>query len=300
MFVRNVVATLSLLINGFAQAQTPLTQSLSFDVLVEAGIRFRQDQIDWNIGNLPTDILSELDYKDIKISQPVFAVSVLGPYNIVVKGQYADGDINTGLVYDYDYNGSRSDIYLLSKNSLKGNVTDLNLQISKGFFLNNLSLSVDLGWSEYKQKLNSFDGFQLIPNYGAFNGLDNHYDVMWQGKFLGTTLGFDITKKWYVDLGLRYHFFEYKAVADWNLRKEFAHPLSFEHLINAEAWEGSLAVLYKFNKYYALKLFYNNLLAKGENGTDLTYFNNNSVGTYFLNEVNWQSKQYGVGLSYKF
>ncbi|MCB1657067.1 MAG: hypothetical protein H6997_03475 [Moraxellaceae bacterium] len=298
--MRNVVATLSLLINGFAQAQTPLTQSLSFDVLVEAGIRFRQDQIDWNIGNLPTDILSELDYKDIKISQPVFAVSVLGPYNIVVKGQYADGDINTGLVYDYDYNGSRSDIYLLSKNSLKGNVTDLNLQISKGFFLNNLSLSVDLGWSEYKQKLNSFDGFQLIPNYGAFNGLDNHYDVMWQGKFLGTTLGFDITKKWYVDLGLRYHFFEYKAVADWNLRKEFAHPLSFEHLINAEAWEGSLAVLYKFNKYYALKLFYNNLLAKGENGTDLTYFNNNSVGTYFLNEVNWQSKQYGVGLSYKF
>lgn len=295
--MKSIVAALSLLMVGFAHAQT---QSLDVDVLIEAGIGYRQDQLDWNIGNLPTDILSELQYQDIKASQPVVAVSILAPYNIIVKGQYADGDINTGLAYDYDFNGSRSDIYLLSKSHLKGSLTDLNVQISKKYFLNNLSASVDVGWSKHQQKLNSFDGFQLIPNYGAFNGLDNHYDVMWQGKFLGTTLGFDITKKWYVDLGLRYHFFEYKAVADWNLRKEFAHPLSFEHLINAEAWEQNLAILYKFNKYYTLKLFYNNLLAKGEDGTDLTYFNDNSVGTYFLNKVNWQSKQYGVGLNYKF
>ena len=295
--MKNIVAVLGLLMVSFAHAQT---QSLNVDVLVEAGIGYRQDQLDWNIGNLPTDILSELQYQDIKASQPMVAVSIFAPYNMIVKGQYADADINTGVVYDYDFNGNRSDIYLLSKSHLKGSLTDLNIQVSKKYFLSNLSASIDVGWSKHQQKLNSFDGFQLIPNYGAFNGLNNNYDVMWQGKFLGTTVGFDITKNWYIDLGLRYHFFEYKAVADWNLRKEFAHPLSFEHLINAKAWDGSLAVLYKFNKYYALKLFYNNLRAKGENGTDLTYFNNNSVGMYFLNEVNWQYKQYGVGLNYKF
>lgn len=300
MFLKNIVTVLSLLVVGFAHAQTQLAQPLDFDVLVEAGVGYRQDTLDWNIGNLPTDILSELQYKNIKISQPVLAVSILAPYNMVVKGQYADANIDTGVVYDYDFNGSRSDIYLLSKNNLKGRVTDFNIQISKEVFLNNLLASFSVGWSRHQQELNTFDGFQIIPNYGAFNGLDNHYDVTWQGKFLGTAVGFNITPHWSIDVGVRYHFFEYKAAANWNLRKEFAHPLSFEHLINAEAWEGSLAVFYKFNKHYSFKLFYNNLLAKGKDGTDLTYFNDNNVGAYFLNEVNWHSKQYGVGLGYKF
>ncbi|HNJ87474.1 MAG TPA: hypothetical protein PKU92_12885, partial [Agitococcus sp.] len=97
--MKNIVAVLGLLMVSFAHAQT---QSLNVDVLVEAGIGYRQDQLDWNIGNLPTDILSELQYQDIKASQPMVAVSIFAPYNMIAKGQYADADINTGVVYDYD------------------------------------------------------------------------------------------------------------------------------------------------------------------------------------------------------
>lgn len=75
------------------------------------------------------------------------------------------------------------------------------------------------------------DGRQTIPagDAGPIAGLDTHYDAEWQGPWLGFTMLMDTTDRTRVTLDVEYHYADYRAEADWNLRTDLAHPLSFIH-----------------------------------------------------------------------
>lgn len=270
---------------------------------VDAGIIYRQDKMTWRIGNAPTTVLSEIEYK-INAVQPKLAMNVTAPYHLALQIYYADGDIKAGEAYDGDYDESLASLYLLSKSDVIGSVNDWGVMFSKGYSLKKISATVDVGWSRHKQNLNMINGFQLVPDekpyYGSISGLNNSYDTQWQGFFWGAGLSIASDVHWQFEANIKQRFFSYNAEANWNLRKEFSHPLSFEHQINANAYEGSLAAVYHINNKCSLKSFVTVLAAKGKSGIDTTYFGSGNAQVYFLNHVSWHSRQYGIVLDYKY
>jgi len=101
---------------------------------VDAGIIYRQDKMTWRIGNAPTTVLSEIEYK-INAVQPKLAMNVTTPYHLALQIYYADGDIKAGEAYDGDYDESLASLYLLSKSDVIGSVNDWGLMFSKGYSL---------------------------------------------------------------------------------------------------------------------------------------------------------------------
>jgi hypothetical protein len=300
LFRFGVLSLLS--VSQFAHADTPLLSSLNIET--EASLIARQDNLVWNIGTTPSDILSELEWKNIKATQAALSTTVRLPYNFVVKGFYAYGNINKGLAYDADYNGQRDDLYLLSQSDINGSLRDMSIELSEDYQLNsNVNTSVEVGWSKHQQQLNMLNGFQLVPSnapfYGPFKGLNNQYDTQWQGFFLGATLVWLKEANWQFEVSAKHHFWNYEAVADWNLRKEFAHPVSFEHETNAKGYQGDVVIRYNINRQFGIKIFCSVLSARGENGIDVTYFNKGGVQSYFLHQVEWQTRQYGMTLNYQ-
>ena len=97
-----------------------------------------------------------------------------------------------------------------------------------------------------------------------------------------------------------YHWADYYAEADWNLRTDFKHPKSFEH--EADGW----GVVFRTGGDYALNntwsLNFNWDLQKWETdeGIDRTFFSNNTVGQTQLNEVNWESFSLRLGATARF
>ncbi len=270
---------------------------------VDAGMIYRQDKMTWRIGNAPTTVLSELEYKTNAV-QPKLAMSVTSPYHFALQIYYADGDIKTGEAYDADYDEPLASLYLLSKSNVIGSMSDWGLMFSKGYSLKNVSATIDIGWSRHKQNLNMINGFQLVPDeepyYGPISGLNNSYVTQWQGFFWGAGLSIASDVHWQFEANIKQRFFNYNAKANWNLRKEFSHPLSFEHQINANAYEGSLTAIYHINNKCSLKSFITVLAAKGKNGIDTTYFDNGNAQVYFLNHMSWHSRQYGIVFDYKY
>lgn len=270
---------------------------------MDTGVIYRQDKMNWHIGNAPTTTLSELEYK-MKAVQPKLALNVTAPYSLALQIYYANGDIKTGEAFDSDYDEQFSTLYLLSKSNVIGGMKDFGGMFSKEYSIQNMNASIDVGWSRHQQSLTMIDGFQLLPDeapyYGAIGGLNNHYNTQWQGFFWGAGLSVINGVDWLFKVNVKQYFLNYKAKADWNLRKEFSHPLSFEHQINANAYEGSITAVYRINKKCNLKTFITLLSAEGNNGSDVTYFDDGSSQVYFLNQVNWQSTQYGMVLDFKY
>ena len=147
-------------------------------------------------------------------------------------------------------------------------------------------------------------GFQVIPEdepfYGAFGGLNNRYDAEWKGLWLGIASQFALAQQWTLSTDLKYHRVDYAADANWNLRKEFMHPLSFEHQAKGVGVEAAVAVSYPMSTHTKLQFLMQYQKWQTSTGQDNTYFVAGTTSTYVLNQVNWHSQSYGLSLIYQF
>jgi len=107
------------------------------------------------------------------------------------------------------------------------------------------SLIPMVGYSLHYQGLHMTDGNQILwdgtyaqmydPSLpatvplGPFPGLDSNYDAKWWGPWLGLDMLLDFNKRGSAFARFEYHFVNYFGQANWNLRDDFAHPVSFEH-----------------------------------------------------------------------
>jgi len=149
-------------------------------------------------------------------------------------------------------------------------------------------------------------GEQLIsggvarPTAAAIDGLDSNYTAYWYGPWLGTDIVYQLNQTLTIGGGFEYHWINYFAQADWNLRSDFEHPVSFEHAATGSGIVWDINGTYQLNSEWQLTM--NVLLQrwKAEDGSDRTFFTDGSVGKTRLNQVNWSSYALMTGLLYHF
>jgi hypothetical protein len=277
-------------------------------------IGYRNDDLDWNIagdssGNNP-NILSELTWSDLEIFQLEFAVERNFPNRLKLKGSLAYGFIFDGENQDSDYLGNNRTLeFSRSNNSADdGNTSDVSIGLGYSIPLLREDFIVTplVGFSFHGQNLTITEGFQTIPLLGPFPGLNSSYDARWYGPWVGLELNARIYNRDGTSLaheilfGIEYHWADYYAEANWNLRAVFAHPKSFEH----EA-DGSGIVLGAGYNY-----FFNPQWSLGISGKYQEWETDPSIHRIFLavggevetrlNEVNWESFSLMFGVTYRF
>lgn len=270
---------------------------------------YRQDRLDWTIaGNLNGEnpnILSELAWKDLQIYQIKTNGSVIIDKQFRLEGYYGYGWINDGKNQDSDYAGNnRTFEFSRSNNTSDGdNVSDWSLGL--GYQLNlgkveylacdDLALTLLGGYSHHEQNLKMTNGFQTIPATGAFDGLNSTYQAQWKGPWLGAELE-SPSGKFTTLLRIEYHWADYLANADWNLRDDFAHPVSYTHTADGKGVIASFGVGYNVRPNWLVFLKTDIQDWDTTPGIDRTFFSDGDTSDTQLNKVRWQSSAIMIGL----
>ncbi|MFK5926710.1 MAG: hypothetical protein QM483_08780 [Desulfuromusa sp.] len=323
-----------MLIFGTIQCDT----SLAFDAIniesagVDMGFGYRSDQLDWSIsgdldGGSP-NILSELSWDDLEI----FQIQATGwlelgklPFlkrNSLVLANISFGKILSGDVQDSDYaTDNRSFEWSRSVNDAdQGLTVDLSGAIGPIFELNKFkgfSITPLLGYGFNMQALSMTNGEQTISNpfirwwffgsdaemppaVGKISGLDSSYTTYWYGPWVGTNIDYQANEEFKITVGAEYHWVEFFAQADWNLRSDFTHPVSFEHESKGTGVVWNIKGQYTLNDNWSW-LFSGNIQNwETESGTDRTFFTDGTVGLSRLNQVSWDSYALTTGVQYRF
>jgi len=302
---------------------------LETDLAFSAG--YRQDDLDWNIGGYLTpdhyvNVLSELTWDDLESYQVKLQGSLVWPNFIAVRGVAVYGWIFDGDNQDSDYAGDNRTIeYLRSNNSSDdGDVWDVSLAVGYPFRTGRkviATITPLVGYSHHEQNLTMTDGSNTIsvsvaiPPYvinsppqslGSFSGLDSSYDTEWKGPWIGFDLNFRAAEiKTFAHrietfLSYEYHWADYEAVADWNLRQNLQHPKSFTHDANGNGWIFRAGFNLALQQHIALNFNFDYQDWSTDSGTDKIFYAVGTTAKTRLNEVNWTSYSLGLGVSIRF
>jgi hypothetical protein len=310
-----------------ATAMQPTTSSIQrhagdkgpINIEAEVGFGIRWDSLDWNIagnlqGNNP-NVLSELKWKDLHIHEAQLGLRTELRNTFVLKGSISYGVIVSGDNRDSDYAADNRTLeFSRSINDAdKGHTLDGQLGAGYRFRLISESISVIplAGYSYHRQYLTMTDGYQKItwpggPPLGPFNGLDSSYDAEWQGPWIGLemTLDTDRFTKTFSPVSFyaawEYHWADYYAEANWNLRDDFMQPKSFEHEADGNGMVASLGICIRLTDKWLVTLGYETEKWSTERGVDRVFLENNTTIKTRLNEVNWHSDLVHFGCLVRF
>jgi hypothetical protein len=285
---------------------------LQAEILLNSG--YRVDDFDWNIagdinGNNP-NIISELTWKNLESFQLELVGKTTFQQLLMLRGSLAYGWIFDGENQDSDYLGDNRtfEFSRSNNNSDEGNMLDASFGIGWQFTFGrrDFVLAPVIGYSYHEQNLTMTDGNQTIPPSGPFSGLDSTYETEWKGPWIGLDFIFRTDEKRKIKpeietfISIEYHWADYYAEADWNLRTDFAHPKSFEHEADGEGFIINTGVkfIFSYNWLLNLNLDYQNW------STDpgiIRFFNaDGTTPIQQLNEVNWTSYAIMAGIEYHF
>ena len=276
---------------------------------------YRRDDLDWNIagdinGNNP-NILSELTWEDLESYQLKLQNKTVIPNIFYLRGSVSYGWIYDGQVQDSDYFGDdRTFEFSRSNNSADdGDVWDASVGIGYPFRIGGneiFTITPLVGYSHHEQNLTLTDGYQTIPALGAFPGLDSTYETQWKGPWIGLDLHFKAKEietwpqRFETYFSVEYHWADYDAEADWNLRSDFEHPKSFEHEADGNGWIAGVGFNFFFNPNLLLNFNYDYQDWSTDDGTNKVFFANGTTAKTRLNEINWTSHTLSLGINYRF
>ncbi len=281
----------------------------------------RTDNFDWNIAAADgtPNILSELTWDDLRIYQLKAAAKLAmnGPF--YMRGHLGYGWIWDGSNQDSDYTGNdRTGEYSRSNNkSDGGEVWDASAAIGYTLDLGVVEVSPLLGYSYHAQYLQMTDGYQTIctgactGSVGPFAGLDSSYDALWYGPWVGVDLRYKTRNRRLTLYGtFELHLVLYRAEANWNLRSDLQHPISFEHTGDGEGALVSLGADYKLKGGWSVLANLDADAWRVKDGIDRTFYADGpgltppapdgTVLSTSLNEVHWDSIALMTGLKYSY
>lgn len=303
---------------SFEEARADLLQQTEFQL----GSGYRRGELSWNIagnsdGGNP-DVLSELEWKDLDVFQTraegLLLLGRTGAPNLwfYLKGSVAYGWILEGNNRDSDYAGDgRTLEFSRSENSGDGGDL-LDLSIAAGpqfrFFDNKLAIALLAGWSYHEQNLEISKGRQTLSDpgipglqpVGRFPGLDSRYASKWWGPWLGTDIQWLLGNDFILSGAFSWHFADYEAKADWNLRSDLEHPVSFRHYADGRGVILALGLQYQLTVNWLLALHYDYQDWQTDRGNHRVYGADGSRGHSRLNEVTWQSQTVMLNLGCRF
>jgi hypothetical protein len=108
-----------------------------------------------------------------------------------------------------------------------------------------------------------------------------------------------------VTIAAEYHWADFYAKANWNLRNDLAHPVSFRHDANGFGFIVSMALSHAVSRRWELIARAESQYWETDPGIDTLYTVNATTGAVQpsatrLNEVKWQSFSAGVAAAYHF
>lgn len=276
-----------------------------FEFLLEAGSR--KDHLDWNIAGGSVNILSELKWENLKIAQLSAAARLNIDADWSLRGKLAYGRVNSGSNQDSDYDGNNRTLeFSRSNNKGGGEVRDGSIGLGRTLRLLNyadgnfLSVTPLVGLSIHQQNLTMTEGFQTLPATGSFPGLDSSYDAKWQGPWVGMDALLDSGGDWSLTATGEYHWADYSAHANWNLRPDFSHPVSFVHTAKGQGLLLAAGATYLVSKDWKVGFSVEAQQWNTGAGIDQTFISDGSVGYSLLNGVNWESTAINLGVHYRF
>jgi hypothetical protein len=278
---------------------------------------YRVDDLSWNIaGNVNggnPNVLSELAWSGLETLQATVSGRALVNEWLYVRGSLGYGYTFSGDNQDSDFLGNnRTQEYSRSSNSADGgSVLDAVVGIGYQFEVlsNKLKLIPLIGYSYHEQNLTMTDGFQTISTpghvprtlpYGPIQGLDSTYDASWLGPWLGIDLSFAATERATLFGTFEYHWAKYEAEANWNLIPFLSHPKSFEHDADGKGYLFVLGAEYVLSGPWSLNMTFNYQKWSTEPGLDRLYYAGGPVAETRLNEVDWDSYAFMLGIVYRF
>ncbi|MFT6914621.1 MAG: hypothetical protein ACJAWL_000917 [Motiliproteus sp.] len=268
----------------------------------------------WNIaadssGQATPNILSELDYQGMQSVGAAlgleleYRLSAQSPWSLSVATIYQDAGLSKGRFVDSDYDDdNRTDLISRSRGAVSGSSYrqfSTQFGMHHTFDADTHRLGLLFGFERSELTARMTDGVDVISD-SAISGLRSEYAAVWQSgtgaveyRYLQPTLG---------ELFLRYSYFQgtYRADADWNLRTDFQHPLSFSHQADSTGEAVRLGYRAPVSGAFGWRLAYEWREFGTDPGFDRTFNFDGSVSGTRLNEVRWRSQQLLLGLEWAF
>jgi hypothetical protein len=304
-------------INGKSKTQNTYLSGTAFTFDISAG--YRTDKLNWSIaGNLQgsnPNVRSELSWTNLSIYQLKLANrTVIG--GVYVRGYLDYGMVVSGRNQDSDYNGDNRTLeFSRSVNGTDGNyVWDGSVGVGPRFsFLDdNVVVCPMLGYAISEQDLNIVDGYQafsappLTTPVGPIAGLDSLFQARWMGPWLGVDLFISSPTPHtaFSKIGVlvtgEYHWVDYDADANWNLRSDYAHPVSFTQEADGSGYMAGVTFLFEIKNRWGFHAGMNIIDMTTEAGLDRTYYANGTTNDTRLNEARWKSLTIEAGWFFQF
>lgn len=284
------------------------------EVSLRAG--YRRDHLQWSIADVDNNpnVLSELDFDHVDSLALAGDLRWSNSSKLFLRGAFDIGWRQNGNVQDSDYLGNdRTMEFSRSYADVEGgSFFDLSAGLGYRFDIplraeeRVLRLIPLAGYSYHSQEFEITNGYQALAEYGfkakpgPIRGLHSWYDAKWYGPWLGLDVDFSVNRRHALLLSLEYHWIDYEADANWNLRSDLAHPVSFEHDSNGEGYILSLAYKYSPNSrwFWTVGASYSSMEA--DPGFVRTYSADGSDSSTQLNRVEWDSFALTAGLGFYF
>lgn len=308
-----LVATPKPLAKTLAQSKPAAISEAKPSIELEShfDIGYRHDQVDWNIAGLngTPNILSELQWQNIQSVMLNTGAALSFADNWYGEANLGYGNIFDGRNQDSDYFLDNRQGEFSRSNNLTEDGATIDLSGAIGYHLNigwknttpNLRLTPKLGYAFHTQQFNTTQGFQTIPAFGSFDGLDSYYDATWFGPWGGLATRFNVSKALTLDAQVDYHLADYEGTGNWNLRDDFAHPQSFTHKAEGYGITASALARYRLNNDWTLRLSANwQTWQAHHSGVDTTNFSDGTSLTTGFNGANWDSYGFNFGVEYRF
>lgn len=273
-------------------------------------IGYRIDKLSWSIADNTVNVASLVKWQDTVIAQLRADAKLHLNHDWQLRGSLATGAVHNGTNQDSDYAGNNRTVETSRSNNKSGGaVRDFSIALGKQITLPELKIKAKsyplhivplAGIAIHQQSFTMIDGYQTLPANGAFPNLNNSYDTTWKSIWFGAEGLLKVNDQLTLTGAGEYHFADYTAEANWNLRNDFAHPVSFKHTATGHSKVARVGAIYRLNKQVLLNtaLGYQSWHASG--GTDQTFFANGTTGNYRLNSVGWSSWTLTVGGVYQF
>lgn len=282
------------------------------EVSMALDLGYRQDKLTWNIAGAGVNILSELKWTDMAIFQPRLRLSARSDA-LQLMASFSAGTVQSGDNQDSDYLFSdRQGEFSRSNNRAGGTMQDGSIGVGYRFEATGAEgrrvyFMPTAGISIHEQALTMSNGVQTVstagetPPLGPIAGLNSRYDAHWHGGWVGASfIGEEADSGWRLSLDIAAHAMQYRAEADWNLRDDFLHPVSFTHEANGGGLTLALNSMRPLGAGLAWLMGFEYGQWRTASGVDTVFLSDGSYSRTRLNRVEWQSMVISTGLAWRF
>lgn len=262
-------------------------------MVLAASLDYSSEDLNWSVaGNTAgtnPNILSELKWVD----QAGFGSSlVLRKW--LLKGWFMEGSlavkkIGDGYVSDTDFGSDyRQDItFYIKLNTRHGEVISGDLIAGRQIYLKEgWDIKMAAGYSLNHQYL-----YLITPD----SDLESSYLTQWRGGVVYVGSNIEMLKNLSSMIGLSYYQLKYRATADWKLREDFQHPLSFSHQARGFGTKAEFQLMYHLSNGFSLAVRLNRIGMKTGKGLDRIYYTNGKIASTQLNEVQSRCLSFSLG-----